>query len=118
MDLAGNTVIQLGQPVASGNSAWLAFKNGPGDAFCGIRYEDSALHFGSFSKLPLPFGGALIDTFFTRISFGPHGLAFNDKSPLQKPTISGSRQNDTVPVLQSLLKSLDNLGLITDATTP
>ena len=108
-DLAGNTVIQLGQPVpdASGNSAsaQLAFKKGPAntDEFGSIRYQNDALRVGSAGDIG------------SSISFNATGLAFNDNSPITKPVVAGSSGGNSA--LQSLLKALHNLGLITNATT-
>jgi len=50
-----------------------------------------------------------------RFSFNRTGLAFNDKTPIAKPTVTGSRDGNTA--LTSLLSALDALGLIRDETT-
>lgn len=51
-----------------------------------------------------------------RFSFNRTGLAFNDKSPIAKPTVTGSHGGNTA--LTSLLSALDALGLIRNETTP
>ena len=52
----------------------------------------------------------------SRISFNATGLAFNDKSPIAKPTVTSSRGGNLA--LHSLLSALEKLGLIRDATDP
>jgi hypothetical protein len=181
-DLAGNTVIQLGQPDANGNTAQLLFRKGPAGYLGRVWYQagtymkieslGTSLRFRSDNDIVLEqkagmialesqghlyftsgYGGAL-PTFIwrgnggstartdtmphnqpnvhdyaptvpliawqhdgsDRISFNGTGLAFNDKAPIAKPTVTGSRGGNSA--LQSLLSALENLGLIKDATSP
>lgn len=186
-DPAGNTIIQLGQPAAGGNTAQLLLLKGPQPAFGQIWYQtdpqqaqpqmrieslDVALHLHSAKDLVLEqttgmialeaqkelnftagYSGVL-PTFLwrgkggnttrtdtmphdqpnrhnyaatvplitwqhngnNRFSFNRAGVAFNDKSPITKPTVTGSRNGNGA--LASLLSALDALGLIGDETTP
>jgi hypothetical protein len=74
-----------------------------------IASVDTGLCLHSDSDFVLEHGG------ISRISFDGTGLAFNDKTPIAKPIVTGSHGGNAA--LASLLSALSLLGLITDATT-
>lgn len=181
IDLAGNTVIQLGEPDASGNTAQILFRKGSagavgriwGEANVHMKIESlgTGLRLRSDNDFVVEQTGGMIalesqgnfyftsgyggsvptyvwrgnDGSTTRIDTMPHdasnihnyvstvplvswqhggimrilfneiGLAFNDKFPIAKPTVTGSREGNAA--LASLLSALVALGLIGDATT-
>lgn len=181
-DLAGNTIIQLGEPNPAGNTAQLLFQKGPQAPFGRLWYQaesylklesmETALRIRSDKDLvfeqktgiiALEAQGNLLftagysgilPTFLwrgkggkttrtdimphdqpnqhnyaatvplvtwqhdgaSRVSFNGAGLAFNDKTPIAKPAVTGSRGGNAA--LASLLSALDALGLIRDETTP